>query len=195
MKRAAFRAVLIAAMLALFSPGAWACVGKTLNVGVLNSVEGQLFAEMLSTLINERTGTTVKVSYYKDEQDLYGAIEAKKVDISIENTARAMQVLRRPADADARRAFEEVKAAYEQRMGLVWLRPFGFLRGGGSAPSYTAAVLRMEVVNNFPALPRVINKLGSTINDATYTRLIRSVQSGEAPKTVARDFLRSKKII
>jgi len=51
------------------------------------------------------------------------------------------------------------------------------------------------VVNNFPALPRVIGKLGSALNDENYARLVKSVESGEQPKKAARDFLKSKKLI
>jgi osmoprotectant transport system substrate-binding protein len=89
-----------------------------------------------------------------------------------------------------------VKAAYEKEKGMVWLKPFGFTHtSGGSTPSYTAAVLRLEILNNFPALPRVIGKLGSMINDEAYAGLMRSVESGEKPKKAARDFLKSKKLI
>jgi glycine betaine/choline ABC-type transport system substrate-binding protein len=53
----------------------------------------------------------------------------------------------------------------------------------------------MEILNNFPALPRLFNKLGSRINDAAYTKLILSVESGGEPKSVAKEFLKSKKLI
>lgn len=183
-------------MLLFFSPKVDACVGKILNIGVINSSEGQLFSEMLSILINERTGTTVNVRFYKNAQELYEAVKVNQVDISIENTTRAMHVLNKPVEVDVKKAYEVVKTTYEKEKGLVWLKPFGFSNGnGGEHPSYTATILRVEVLNNFPALPRVINKLGSIINDETYTRLIKSVESGEKPKNVARDFLKLKKLI
>ena len=76
------------------------------------------------------------------------------------------------------------------------MKPFGFMHSNGDAsPSYTAAVLRVEVLNNFPALPRVIGKLGNLLNDEIRSKLIRSVESGEQPKKAARDFLKSKKLI
>ncbi len=192
------KAVLITVILVLgaLAPSADACVGKLLHIGVMDSPEGQVLAEMISTIVNERTGTTVKVELFKNEQDLYEAIKSKQVDILVENTARAMQVLNRPAEGDARKAYEVVKATYEKDLGLVWLKPFGFTKAaGGTAPSYTATLLRVEVVTNFPALPRVIDKLGSVLNDETHARLVRSVESGEKPKKVARDFLKAKKLI
>ena len=92
-----------------------------------------------------------------------------------------------------RRLIELKKAGAK---GLVWLKPFGFTHCNGEAsPSYTSAVLRVEVINNFPALPRVIGKLANVLNDDMYAKLIKSVESGEKPKKAARDFLISKKLI
>ncbi len=188
--------LIILAMLLFFSPRADACVGKMLTIGVLDSSEGQVLAELLSTIINERTGTTVAVRFYKSEKDLYEAVKVKQVDISIENTTRALHELNRPREADLNKAYEVVKTTYEREKGLIWLKPFGFLNGnGGEGPSYTATLLRVDIINNFPALPRVIGKLGAAINDEAYGKLIRSVESGEKPKKVARDFLKSKKLI
>jgi glycine betaine/choline ABC-type transport system substrate-binding protein len=187
------KAIMFVIVLLLFSPDADACVGKLLHIGVLNSSEGQVFAEMISALIKERTGTTVDTKLYKSPQELYDAVKAKQVDISIENTTRAMQMLNKPVETDAKKAYEVVKATYEREKGLVMLRPYGFLNGNGGG--YTATVLRVEILNNFPALPRVMDKLGSSINDETYAKLIKSVESGESPKKVARDFLKSKKLI
>jgi osmoprotectant transport system substrate-binding protein len=182
--------------LLFLSPKADACVGKVLHIGVMDSSEGRVLAEMLSSLINERTGSSVAIQFYKNVQELYEAVKVKQVDISIENTTRALHVLNRPAEGNADKDYEVVKATYEKEKGLVWLKPFGFLHGNGSAaPSYTAALLRVEILNNFPALPRVIGKLGSSLNDEMYARLIKSVESGEQPKKAARDFLKSKKLI
>lgn len=182
--------------LTLFLPEGHACVGKTLTIGVVNTSEGQVLAEMISTLITERTGTAVNVAFYENMQDLYEAVRVTKVDISIENTSRAMRVLNKPAEADVQKAYEIVKASYEKEKGLIWLKPFGFQKGGGDGtPSITATILRNEILNNFPALPRLINKLGSSINDDMYTKLMNSVETGRKPGSVARDFLKSKKLI
>jgi glycine betaine/choline ABC-type transport system substrate-binding protein len=183
-------------LLFLLSPRADACVGKTLHIGVLDSPEGKVFAEMISSLITERTGTSVKAQFYKSGQELYEAVRVKQVDILIENTTRAMQALNRPVMPDAKKAYDVAKAAYEKEKGLIWLKPYGFLKGSaGEAPSYTATLLRMEIINNFPALPRVMDKLASVISDDAYSKLLKSVEAGEKPKKVARDFLKSKKLI
>lgn len=172
----------------LWLSGADACVMKMLNVGVINSTEAQVLAEMLGALINERTGTTVSTKFYKNSQELYDAVKAKQVDIIIENTTRATHLLNLALDDNMHKAYDTVKAAYEKEKGLVWLKPFGF-------HPYTAPVLKTEVLNNFPGLPRVLEKLSGIINDEMHTKLIKSVESGEKPKKVARDFLKSKKLI
>ncbi len=189
------KAVILIILALLFSPAVDACVGKVLNIGVLNSPEGQVLSEVLSTLITERTGTTVTIKYFRSEQDLYDALRREQVDISVENTSRALRLLNKPPEADARKAYETVKVAYEKEKGMIWLKPFGFMKANGGPPSYTATLIRVVVLTNFPALPRVINKLGSGINDESDARLIRSVESGEKPGKVARDFLRAKKLI
>ena len=190
------KVIMLMAVLLIFSPKADACVGKTLEIGITNSMEAQVLAEMLSTLVKERTGTTINITYYDNVQDLYDAVTVKKVDISIENTTRAMHVLNMPLETDAKKAYKVVKATYEKEKGLIWLKPFGFTKvRGEESPSYTATVLRMDILNNFPALPRLFNKLGSKINDQTYTKLIKSVEAGEEPKSVAKDFLKSNKLI
>jgi osmoprotectant transport system substrate-binding protein len=188
------KVLLILAVLFIGLSEADACVGKTLYIGVVDSVEGRLLSEILSTIINERTGTTVKTRYYKNTRDLYDAIAAKQVDMLVENTTTALQIIDKPADSDLQRTYEAVKAIYEKNKGLIWFKPFGFLKGGGGH-SYTAPVLKVEVLNNFPALPRVVGKLAGTINDEAYARLVKSVESGEKAKKVARDFLKSRKLI
>jgi osmoprotectant transport system substrate-binding protein len=172
-----------------------ACVGKTLYIGVIDSAEGQVLSEILSAIVNERTGTTVNTRYYKSARELYDAISAKQVDMLIENTANALQVIGIQAEGDLQRTYETVKSVYEKDKGLVWFKPFGFLKGVGPVHSHTAPVLKVETLNNYPALPRVVGKLAGTISDETYARLIRSVESGEKAKKVARDFLKSKKLI
>ncbi len=188
----------LVAMMFLFLsyPVSEACVGKVLHIGAVNSAEGRVLAEIVSALINERTGTSVKVKLFGNSQELYNAVKVREIEIMVENTSQALRVMNRPAEADAARAYDEAKAAYAQERGLVWLKPFGFLHGSGSqGAAHTATVLRDDVLNNFPALPRVLNKLGNAINDAAYMKLMRSVESGEPAKDVARDFLKSRKLL
>ncbi len=190
------KAILILMVLTLIVPAAYACVGKTLTIGVTDTTEGNVFAEMLSTLVNERTGTTINIKFFNNSHDIYEAVRKQDVDISIENTSSAMNVLNMPQEGDIKKAYRVVKATYEKEKGLIWLKPFGFTNmGNDRPPAYTATILRMDILNNFPALPRLFNKLGSKIDDAAYAKLIKSVESGEEAKRVAKDFLKSKKLI
>jgi glycine betaine/choline ABC-type transport system substrate-binding protein len=183
-------------MLFICLPKADACVGKVIYVGAVSSAEGELLSEILSSIITERTGTTVKARYYKSQQELYEAIKTKQVDMLVENTSSAMRLLKMSPDPDPKKAYDLVKLTYEKDKGLIWFKPFGFSNGkGAEGPSYTAPLLKVEVLNNFPALPRVIGKLAGAINDETYTRLVKSVESGEKAKKVAKDFLKSRKLI
>ena len=173
-----------------------ACVGKILYIGILDSPDEQISAEMLSLLINERTGTTVNIKYYKDSKDLYEAVKKKQVSILIENTDRAMEILGKPRPNDSKKAYDIAKEEFSKNLNLVWLNPFGFLTGAeGKGQRYYTPVITADVLNNFPALPRLINKLSGIISDETFAKLVKTVKSGEKPRKTARDFLKEKKLI
>jgi osmoprotectant transport system substrate-binding protein len=189
--------VLICAALAFFhAPAAEACVGKVLRIGAIDSNDGNLLPEMLALMINERTGSTVTIIYYRDTTELYDAVKAQQIDILIENTTRALKVLNRPEEADRNKTYAIVKATYEKEKGLIWLKPFGYLSGrNGEAAYFVAPVMKTETLNNFPALPRVIDKLGNILNDEVYAKMLGSVNSGAKPKNVVRELLKTKKLI
>ncbi len=173
-----------------------ACVGKTLSIGILNTADDQLLAEILSVLINERTGTTVTIKVYRDVEDVYQAVKKGEISILIENTERALEILKRPVERNAKKAYDISKEEFRKNFGLVWLQPFGLvLLHGEKNASYCCFVITSDTLNNFPALPRVINKLSGTLNDETYEKLIKSLDTGGKPSAVARDFLKSRKLI
>jgi osmoprotectant transport system substrate-binding protein len=168
--------------------GAQACVGKILYIGITNSPNELLFAEMISVLVTERTGTTVTIISYKDVRDMYRAVKAGELGVVIENSSRALKILEKPADGNAQSAYETAKKEYRKGLNLVWLEPFGMSQ-------YYAPVVSVETIGNLPALPKLINKLGGIVNDETCARLLRSLKSDEKPKKVARDFLKTRKLI
>lgn len=172
----------------IFSGSGGACVGKTLFIGVTNAPNEMLFAEMISLLVNERTGTTVKIVSYRDAREMYIAVKKGEVGVFIENPNRALKQLERQPEANARVAYETAKMEYRKGMNLVWLEPFG-------VSQYYAAVISLETINNLPALPKLLNKLAGTVNDDTCSRLIRSVKGDEKANKVAKDFLKSRKLI
>ncbi len=187
---------LLMAALTAFYHQADACVGKTLYIGALDSTHEQVLSEILSVLINERTGTTTNIKYYKNSKELYEAVKTNEVGILIENTDRAMEILGRPKEKDMEKAYNISKEEFRKNLNLVWLKPFGVLTGSDDKTLYYyGPVITADVLNNFPALPRVINKLNGIINDESFLKILKSLKSGEKPKKIAREFLKAKKLI
>ncbi len=171
-----------------FCQGTQACVGKTLYIGVTNSPNELLFAEMISVLVNERTGTTVKIIPYKDAREMYRAVKMGEVGVVVENAERALKILEKPAEGNVKAAYETARKEYRKGLNMVWLDPFG-------VSQYYAPVVSVETIGNLPALPKLINKLGGILNDETCAKLVRSLKNDEKPKKVARDFLKTRKLI
>lgn len=177
-----------------------ACVGRILYVGALETTESTTMAEMLVLLINERTGTNVKIRYYPDNNELYKAFqshdEETRIDIIIENTADAMVQLKHDRIADLDQEYLEAKRLYEKDLNVTWLKAFGFRNfKGQDHPSVTAPLIRNEVLTNYPLLPRILTKLSGAIDEKTFTGMIAKVKSGAKAKNVAKDFLKDRKLI
>ena len=184
----------------LWAANSFACVGRTLYVGSLNTTEDTVLAQMLVLLINERTGTTVKIRYFDNTEALYNALkendEEKRVDIIVENTDDALALLKKPQPQDLDQTYKQVKEVYESELGLIWLNPFGFKHGAGDAKTTVSApIVRRDVLTNYPLLPRVLNKLAGAINDEAFSSLTAKVRDGEKPQNVSKDFLRANKFI
>jgi len=177
-----------------------ACVGRILYVGSIETVEGRTMAEMLVLLINERTGTNVKIRYFDDNSKLYQAFrshdEETRIDIIIENTADAMSFMNKARINDLDQEYLLAKKLYITELDVVWLKPFGFhnMKGGGNA-SISAPLIRNDVLTNYPLLPRILNKLSGAIDEKTFTDITGKVRSGSKAKNVVKDFLRAKKFI
>ncbi len=191
------RKLVVAVLVAITLSGvglAHACVGKTLYVGITGAENEQLLAEMVSVLLAERTGTTVKVVDYKNAGEMYQAMRQGKLGLIIENTDRALDVMHLPKESSPQVAYETVKREYRKSLNLVWLAPFGMIHGSGH-PQLYAPVLSTDTLGNLPALPKLLSKLSGILNDGTSARLLRAVKGEEKPKTVARDFLKAKRLI
>lgn len=163
-----------------------ACVGKTIHLGITGANE-KLVAEMASLMISERTGSSVKIDVYKDARALYEAVKQGKVNIIVENTDRALEVLGKPKSAGAP-GIDAIKGDYRKTFNLTWLNPFG------AAPQY-APVLTAETLSNYPALPKLLNKLAGALPNDTYAKLLKSVESDDKARKIAKDFLKGKKLI
>jgi glycine betaine/choline ABC-type transport system substrate-binding protein len=180
-------------------PASRACVGRILYIGAVDTPESKLMAELLVTLINERTGTNVKIRFTNNRNDLYTAFkthdENSRVDIIVENTADAMAHFQKSRLGNSEQDYAEAKKLYEKELEVVWLTPFGFKSGSGASQALSAPLIRQDVLTNFPLLPRILNKLSSAIDTKTYNDLMNKINSGGKPKNVAKDFLKERKFI
>lgn len=163
-----------------------ACVGKTIHLGI-SSANERLMAEMASLMISERTGSSVKIDVYKDSREMYEAVKEGKVNIIMENTDRALQMLGRAKGAGSPGA-DAIKSEYRKKYNLTWLNSFG------AAPQY-APLLTADTLSNYPALPKLLNKLTGVLSNDTYSKLLKSVESDDKTKKIAKDFLKVKKLI
>lgn len=180
----------------LFGTNSFACVGKTLIIGSLTSPNEKLLAQMMAVIINERTGTTVNVEYFDSQKDLYEAIKNKKVNILSENTGRALQVLGMDPAGDADSIYSSVKKEYKEQLQLVMLKPFGQSPDStGENRFMDVPIVDAAILIDYPALPRVLNKLAGITQKKNYSKLLASVESGDKPNQVARDFLKKKRFI
>lgn len=165
-----------------------ACVGKILYIGVQNSPGEQVLAEMVATLVTERTGTTVKIVPFRDLKDLYAAVKKGELGLVIENRDRALEFLGKPRDSNPKTAQETVKREYQKSLNMIWLEPMG-----GTPPF--ASVISTETLSSLPALPKLLNKLSGIVNDEAYGKMVKSYKADEKPKKTAREFLKSKRLI
>ena len=161
-----------------------ACVGRFVHIGISNSTNERLLAEMASLLISERTGSNVQIDVYKDSSDLYKAVKLGSVNVFFESTGRAAEVVGKPKDAP----HSQIKSEYRTKLNLNWLELFG-----GTVK--LAPILTTETLATYPALPKLLNKLSGALANDTYAKLLKSVESGDKPKKVAKDFLKGKKLI
>ena len=187
-------------MLAATTAVSQACVGRILYVGAMETVEDRTMAELLVLLINERTGTNVKIRYYNDNSKLYQALkshdEETRIDIIIENTADGMAFMNKERQKDLDQEYLTVKKLYEKELDVIWLKAFGFKNiKGSNNPSISAPLIRNDVLTNYPLLPRILNKLSGAIDEKTFTEITSKVKSGSKAKNVVKDFLRAKKFI
>lgn len=175
-----------------------ACVGKTLAVGAAGSLQQEILAQMLSILISERTGTTVKVIKFDDLPSAHQALLKADLDMVVDYTGIGQaQVLKAAPIGDPQALYQAVKAGYNQTLNLVWLDPLGFddpqLAPTGMA-AQAAPVVRKDTLKKFPALARLINKLGGALTLEAMKEL-EAQAAKKDPAVVARDFLKTGRFI
>lgn len=184
------RLPLLTLALWLCASPALACVGKTLVIGADRTARGRFVAQVIAILINERTGTTVKISDFADAEAVHKGLTSGEVDIAVEYASRALARLGGGAADGADATVKAVKAGYQEKLNLAWLQPLGFTEQG-DAKSPAATVVRKDTLKKFPALPRLLAKTEGVLPDA----LIASLSATGDPAKAAREFLKGRKLI
>ena len=153
---------------------AFACVGKSLIIGALDNTQQQVLAQMLSILISERTGTSVKVVLIDGHEEAHEALLRADLDMYVEYTGIGQVVLLQDEPiADSKALFEAVK---------------------GRTVADAAPVVRKDTLKKFPALARLINKLGGVI-DAEAMETLEKACNEASSREVARNFLKQNRFI
>ena len=189
---------LIAAL--LFFARAEACTNFPINVGVVDTPEGRIISQVVSVLINERTGVTVGLKYFKSPKEMYRKVAEGKLEILIEDTSSALRFMKQPVSSDPQANLAAVKALYKKKEGkrniYFWLKPFAFTRTDADGiPTLTAFLVSRKAIDEFPALPRVVGKLSRLIDDRSLARMVAEFKAKKDAKEIARRFLVKQKLI
>ena len=177
----------------------YACVGRILTISVTDSPDQQVVAQILSVLITERTGTCIELVQAADVQASEKKMGKGDADIIISYLGVAKAGIEGAESAtSSQETYAIVKAHYLQNSGMVWLKPFGYSgpTGNDSAQkeSIAAPVTTKTVLDRFPVLDRVINKLDGKIDDAILKQLAEQSATGD-PREVAKSFLKARNMI
>ena len=178
------------------------CVGRLLVVAVGNSTDQVIMGQMLSILINERTGTTVNVIQPGDLKRCHETVLEGKADIYINYIGMGLAGMRGSSKADdPQKVYILVRQRYMEKFGMVWLKPFGFKGPLTSEANckrdratLAAAVATKDVLRRFPVLDRLINKLGGRIDSHTMDDLRKRAEQQDIKETV-REFLKAQRLI
>jgi glycine betaine/choline ABC-type transport system substrate-binding protein len=186
----------------LFSIPGHPCVGRVLIVAINNPMDQVVMGQMLATLINERTGTTVNIVQAGDLERSHETLIKGEANIYIDYIDTAWTSTGHVSKIDdPQKAYTLVSQFYLDTYAMVWLKPFGYegpLTSEGSNnkghTSLAAPVTTKDVLKKFPVLDRVINKLAGRIDNDTMEELRKKAEK-EPVEEVVREFLKSEKLI
>jgi len=203
------KAMLLALLAASAGPGAGiACVGRTIVVGYYDTPDQVMVANILAVFIDERTGTTVRLSRFGSRDEAFEAIRSDRISLFSDYAGIVLSRFGGETPGpDPEKNFSRVKEVLNRKYNVLWLEPFGYDRlfspeaktapePGGSGPDRGAAGLMLckDSLSRFPALPRLLGKLRGVLDNGTMEELLREA-AGSDPKAVARKFLKSRKLI
>jgi glycine betaine/choline ABC-type transport system substrate-binding protein len=181
---------------------AQSCVGRILTLSVNDSLEQKVVGQLLATYITERTGTTVNMITGLDIKASEEQIKQCKADIFINYLNVGLSEMEDGnVGKDAQESYGMVKHYYGEKFNMVWLKPLGY-KGpllkdtdkAAATASLAIPVTTRDVLNRFPVLDRVINKLGGRLDKKTVQQLILETETKDV-KTVVKNFLKDQNLI
>jgi len=203
MRRIAVPLIVLAAALAAlaFSSPARACVGRTILIGYHDAPDQVMVANILAVFIDERTGTTVKLSRFRTREEAFEAVRLDKVSLYTDYSSILLSKFagESPSGDDGKN-IARLKEVLNRKYNVVWLDPLGYDRTfpekarNGEKPGQAGVMLCKDALSKFPALPKLLGKLRGTLDNETMASLLREAEKSD-PKTVARRFLKTRKLI
>lgn len=192
---------LAAAFLACGAGPAAACVGRTLFVGHHDAPDQVMVAHLLAAFIDERTGTTVKLTRFAGREEAIEAIRQDKVSLYSDHSGILLRKFAGEAPgADEEKNLARLKEVLNRKYNIVWLEPVGYDRSfsdrtaAGERPGKAGILLCKDALAKFPALPKLLGKLRGVLDNETMATLLREAAASD-PRTVARKFLKGRKLI
>ncbi len=179
-----------------------ACVGRVLNLALIQAPDQQVAGAMLAVFINERTGTTVEIVPCKDIKQCEDMVKKGDADLMIDYLGVAGANVAGVSGAKSvQEKYGLVKQYYLHNYSMVWLKPFGYhgpmAKDGAPGmvkPSLAVPVTTTKILDQFPVLDRVINKLSGRLDDETMRRLINESKAGK-DRSVIKKFLKDRHLI
>lgn len=206
--RKAMTALLIALLAAAGSGSGLACVGRTIVVGYYDTPDQVMVANILAVFIDERTGTTVRLSRFENRDEAFAAIRSDRISLLADYAGIVLSRFGGETPGpDREKNVSRVREVLNRKYNVLWLEPFGYDRvfspeargnpsrdGAGPDPGGAGLMLCKDSLSRFPALPRLLGKLKGMLDNGTMEELLRESARSD-PKSVARKFLKSRKLI
>jgi len=199
--RIALAAVLAAVAPLLHPVPSCACVGRTILVGYFDAPDQAMVANILAVFIDERTGTTVRLSRFASREDAFEAVRRDKVSLYTDYSSVLLSKFagEKPGPDDERN-IARLKEVLNRKYNVVWLEQVGYNRyftekaKSADKPGTAGVMLCKDALAKFPALPKLLGKLRGILDNETMASLLSESEKSD-PKTVARRFLKSRKLI
>ncbi len=178
----------------------FSCVGRVLNVAIYDTIDQNILGQMLAVFINERTGTTIELKKAATPEECFELIKKGDADIFIGYIGSPIaKDAKKLVGSSTDETYSLVKQYYRAQYGMVILKPFGYkgpVKESGPVPGASLAVpiTTRKVLDRFPILDRVINKLSDKIDDDTLKILIEEFKK-ESGEQVVKNFLKKRNMI